>query len=437
MRRQLNLLFVVCLAVMLGTSSMQAEEPSADLLVEDSFETGSNAPDGWKQGAAVSGVKYVYDQKVASEGKRSLSLRKSEKRYFPIAGWSKLFKRESEKPALKVAVKVKAMKATKAVVDVQFLDAKEEVLEHKWVAYVGQKEPTDPLATHNWKTYAGAVEIPAGTKQIRIDLQIYGPGDVWFDELTARYVDSVDEEKQEGSKDSAARSPQAASPPAVPAPIEIQSASGGIARYMLIPPGDGAAKPQRGFPLLLVLPGGDGSAEFHPFVNSIHAQALNGRFVVAQVLAPPQIVWPTKSSTARWRSTGESVAAIVEDAAKQHSVDRQQVYALAWSSSGPAVYETILQDKTPLAGAFIAMSVFNPKDLPPLKSSTGRRIYLLHSPEDTVCPYSMAQDAKAQLAAAGADVILVDYTGGHGWHGPVHEPLRAGMDWLQRPLNAK
>jgi RNA polymerase sigma-70 factor (ECF subfamily) len=32
------------------------------------------------------------------------------------------------------------------------------------------------------------VEIPAGTTELRIALQIYGPGTVWFDDLSAEYV---------------------------------------------------------------------------------------------------------------------------------------------------------------------------------------------------------------------------------------------------------
>ena len=63
-----------------------------------------------------------------------------------------------------------------------------------------QKKPTDPPATHNWKSYAGTVEIPAGTKQIVIALQIYGPGQVWFDELEARFVDPTTEEKATDEK---------------------------------------------------------------------------------------------------------------------------------------------------------------------------------------------------------------------------------------------
>ena len=62
--------------------------------------------------------------------------------------------------------------------------------------------------------------------------------------------------------------------------------------YLFVP---AVEKPQG---LLIVLPGGDGSADFHPFVKSIQHGALKGKFAVAQPLAKKwrsnqQIVWPT------------------------------------------------------------------------------------------------------------------------------------------------
>ena len=238
--------------------------------------------------------------------------------------------------------------------------------------------------------------------------------------------------KAESTPDAQASSKRPSDSPPLSLPREIRTAAGGVARFFFFPPTSQAAEPKAASPLLLVLPGGDGSAEFQPFVQSIHKQALQGRFAVAQVLAPPQIVWPTRSSTAKWRATGESIAAIVEEACKLHAIDRQQIYALAWSSSGPAVYDAALESNSPLAGAFIAMSVFRPDELPPLAAAKGRRFYLFHSPADAVCPYEMAKQAQEQLAAAGAKVTLVDYTGGHGWHGPVHDSIRAGLEWLQQ-----
>ena len=176
-------------ALWLSIGSVTAAQ-TPDLMVEDSFESGTDAPDGWKQGPPVRGVKYVYDKQVASAGKRSLSLQKSEVRYFPIASWSRTFNCAAEKRGLKVSVKVKAQKVTKAVVDVLFHDAANKLIKHEWVAYVGQKKPEDPIATHDWKSYEGTIDVPMGATQVGIAFQMYGPGEVWFDELAVRYVDS-------------------------------------------------------------------------------------------------------------------------------------------------------------------------------------------------------------------------------------------------------
>ena len=431
MHRETSMLSILAAVLLLNTDAFAADKLPPDVLAIESFESGTKVPDGWEQGHDVPGVKYVYDRRIGSEGQRSLSLEKTANRYFPIASWSRTFKHSSDKPALKVSAKVRASKVTKAVIDVQFFDANHKPIEHEWVAYIGQKESSDPVATHDWKLYDGAAAIPAGTKQIGIALQIYGPGKVWFDELEARYVDSAT--TKAGDAQSSATPPRSQREVVESlSPIELRTASGAATSYLLIPPSENAAKPASGYPLWLVLPGGDGSATFHAFVRSVHASALGGQCVVAQPLAPPHVVWPTEFWSGRFATAEESIAAIIDDVAKRHSIDRKHVYALAWSSSGPAVYATLLGEQSPLTGAFIAMSVFKPNQLPPLTNARGRRIYLLHSPDDEVCPYGMAKHAKEQLTSAGAQATLVDYAGGHGWHGPVHDNIRAGAEWLQQ-----
>jgi RNA polymerase sigma-70 factor (ECF subfamily) len=69
---------------------------------------------------------------------------------------------------------------------VKFLDASNKTLSHEWAAYIGGKKQGDPPADHDWKEYTGTVSIPAGTKRVVIALQIYGPGSVWFDEVSAK-----------------------------------------------------------------------------------------------------------------------------------------------------------------------------------------------------------------------------------------------------------
>ena len=72
-------------------------------------------------------------------------------------------------------------------------------------------------------------------------------------------------------------------------------------RYFLIGPKKNVKPPASGYRLLIVMPGGDGSAEFNPFVKRIFGQALGPKYLVAQLVAvkwtPDQrIVWPTRKS---------------------------------------------------------------------------------------------------------------------------------------------
>jgi hypothetical protein len=107
-------------------------------------------------------------------------------------------------------------------------------------------------------------------------------------------------------------------------------------RYFLI----GAKVPRptaAGYGLLIVLPGGDGSADFRPFVRRIHTNVLNGRWLIAEAVAPRwdegqfrQVVWPTAASrypAARF-TTEEFVRDIVADARARAQVDPRRVILL-------------------------------------------------------------------------------------------------------------
>jgi hypothetical protein len=42
----------------------------------------------------------------------------------------------------------------------------------------------------------------------------------------------------------------------------------------------------------------------------------------------------------------------------------------------------------------------------------------------------MAEQASHDLVDGGAAVKLEEYAGGHGWHGPLYDNIRRGIDWL-------
>jgi predicted esterase len=209
-------------------------------------------------------------------------------------------------------------------------------------------------------------------------------------------------------------------------------------RYFLIGAKPDQKAPEPGYALLLVLPGGDGSAEFNPFVKRIWKNALPEGFVVAQLVAVAsdrknQIVWPTAKDKDPKQafSTEDFIGNVITEVKSRHKIDDGRVYALGWSSGGPGVYSAALQKDSPIKGALVAMSVFMPPKLPPLAQGKGRRFYLLQSPQDQVTRFVFAESAKKQLTAAGAAVELKPYQGGHGWQGDVFGNIGAGIDWLE------
>ena len=154
------------------------------------MEKGEEYAENWLQGPAIEGVKYSWDKNVAFEGKASLCIEKTVNRYFPIAGWSQTVDRKGDMPFLEVSAQVKTKKMFKAVLDVIFLDENDMPISHEWAAYIGDKTGSSPPANHDWKKYSGIVKIPEGTAKISVELQDYGPGKVWFDDIQARYVQS-------------------------------------------------------------------------------------------------------------------------------------------------------------------------------------------------------------------------------------------------------
>lgn len=169
-------------------TTKQAEPEN--ILQNAGMENGETYVWTWAPGNAIEGVEYSWDSKVAAEGSRSVSIEKTVNRYFPIAEWSQTVDRQGDRPFLEVSAQVKAQKAFKATLDVVFLGKDDQWISHEWASYIGAKKDNDPPADHDWRKYLGTVKIPPGTLKIRIGLQDYGPGKVWFDDVQARYVKS-------------------------------------------------------------------------------------------------------------------------------------------------------------------------------------------------------------------------------------------------------
>jgi predicted esterase len=222
-----------------------------------------------------------------------------------------------------------------------------------------------------------------------------------------------------------------------------RAAGNGKMLYIEIESNPPAAEPTDGYKLLLVLPGGDGGRDFMPFVKRIYKYALSPEYLVAELVAPKwakseQAVWPTaKDGAAASKFAAEKfIAAVVDDVAKRRKIDRRHVFALGWSSGGPAVYAASLVEKPALTACMPAMSIFYPGMFPPLERAKGRAYFILHSPDDQVCKFELAQQAQTKLEAAGAKVKLMEYPGGHGWQGDVFGNIAAGVAWMEEQTQA-
>jgi predicted esterase len=208
--------------------------------------------------------------------------------------------------------------------------------------------------------------------------------------------------------------------------------------YFLIGSTEKLKTPKDGYKLLIVMPGGDGSADFQPFIKNIYKNALDPDYLVIQLVAPKWtanqgITWPTAKDkvTGKKMPVEQFIAGTVEDVKKRTRIDPRHVYTLSWSSGGPAAYAASLHKTTPITGSFVAMSVFFQGQLPSLEAAKGKSYYIYHSPEDNVCKYPIAVRARDTLKEAGATVEFVEYTGGHGWHGDIFGDISSGIEWLE------
>jgi len=209
-------------------------------------------------------------------------------------------------------------------------------------------------------------------------------------------------------------------------------------RYFLIGGGKDVKPPAAGYKVAIIMPGGPGTADFHPFVKRIWKNALSKEYLVAQPVAvkwtdDQEIVWPTKTNPVKGMkfSTEDFVETIIKEVAGKYKVDPRFIFTLSWSSSGPAAYALSLQPKKSVTGSFVAMSVFNTKWLPPLPNARGHAYYIDHARDDKVCPFRMAEEARDTLKKAGAKVEFSEQEGGHGWTGDVYGRMKQGFKWLE------
>lgn len=223
-----------------------------------------------------------------------------------------------------------------------------------------------------------------------------------------------------------------------PRSLDMRAAEDADKRYFLIGPHVGVEPDKKGLGLVVVLPGGDGGEQARRFVENLFKYGAPRGYLVAQLVAPKwredqRIVWPTSKVPAEGMkfSTPEFVGSVIADVEARHLLDPGRIFLLAWSSGGPAAYDsTLTQSK--VRGAMIAASVFKPELHAPLGGAKSKSYYLLQSSGDEITPFPHAERARDELTKAGAKVLLETYEGGHGaWMGTTFSSVRDAIQWLE------
>jgi len=226
-------------------------------------------------------------------------------------------------------------------------------------------------------------------------------------------------------------------------PTEVRRAGGDANQlYFLHGPVGSGDPPAKGSPLLVVLPGGDGSAEFRAFVKRMAKQSAGNGWLIAQLVSKKwtesqTTIWPTERSKAGGQefTTEVFIDAVLVEVCELRRVDRERIVIFAWSSGGPAIYAHALRaptgkDTIPVRRYLVSQSVYRPAWHPPVEGAKGKRFFLHHSREDDRCKFEDAERARLELGRAGATVELLEYAGGHGWHGDMYDQIRRGLRWL-------
>lgn len=189
--------------------------------------------------------------------------------------------------------------------------------------------------------------------------------------------------------------------------------------------------------LVVVMPGGNGQAmDFLPWVTRI-ASPLTDRYVFAVLSAPvwtedqsKRVVWVTE----QWKKDFDA-AFTVESFAREVAAELAdeaggENLLFAWSSGGPATYETILSKDDTFSGAYVLASVFKPDQLD-MRRARGKRFVLEQGRADRVTPFRFAEKAAKDLKKKGAKTKLVEFEGGHGFAMPnANRSLREALAWL-------
>lgn len=189
--------------------------------------------------------------------------------------------------------------------------------------------------------------------------------------------------------------------------------------------------------LVVVLGGGSGGPETIGLGRMVDRFVERGSCLVVQPVAfywsrSQRIVWPTHFVTVpdALVTTEEWVTNVVESMLGSEVDASGRVYLIGWSSSGPAVY-SLLTKADFVAGAIVAGSVFDKRDVSQHTAIDDRRLFIYHSPFDSVVGIDNAYAARDYFNSVGLDVFIREHIYGHSGK-DNYSMLVEGMSWIKK-----
>lgn len=156
----------------------------SNLLENGDVERGDGQlPDAWALRKEKL-ISFEWSGGTGFDGSRGVKITKKEGK-FPYATFLQTVPAPRDDRLVRLSARIKTAQVGKAVLDLVFLDDKDEWVYHIWVHTIG-----DPWGsgTHDWKEYVGYAYVPSGTKKIEVSAQMYWPGELWLDDIELREV---------------------------------------------------------------------------------------------------------------------------------------------------------------------------------------------------------------------------------------------------------
>lgn len=163
----------------------RANEKSANNLVKNSdFERGLQH---WKELMPASRADVRMEIVDGGRAGKAISFTKSTSRFFPFSLYDqRLPDPPSTAKKIHFSAWIKAENVAKATLPL-FLDTGPDTGDIKWGAFVGELNEGDSPVTHDWKKYESTFDLPSNLVDVRVGLEMYGPGKVWIDDVEVTY----------------------------------------------------------------------------------------------------------------------------------------------------------------------------------------------------------------------------------------------------------